>query len=349
MSNPLKLVALHWAYPSVHGIRVQIPWDENRPQYGKYHYAFSKGTRRQIVAFTEGACPHREKWAIQNWMKGQNDQEIHVGIDCNGFVYRVLDEAAQISGVPTLTDTLGTACEYTDLDTLTPLNQPILRAADVRAGDTMRFNKGRHSGVVFETVTDPTGRLTEIWYAHSSFTRGPHIGWVEVADPFAPIQAKVQTWHDEMWDGLTNNNLRDLYFTSIHQSWFYRGPRPRVVKRGGIKIQVNGAAVEFAVAPFVLDGHTLAQVRPLAEAMGATITWTQASQTVTLTAGARTAQCQVGSEVGVTDGRGVLLQQPPTLIGDNLVLPVRFVAEALGYQVGWENATGVVSLNRLLA
>ncbi|HYG57503.1 MAG TPA: hypothetical protein VD902_05495 [Symbiobacteriaceae bacterium] len=219
MPNILKIVAMRWAYASVHGVRVQIPWDTNLPQYGKYHYAYSKGTRQQIVAYTEGNCPHRNKWLIQDWMKGRNPAEIVVGIDCSGFVYRVLDEAAVASGAPSLRETLGTTCEYTPLDNLTPFGLEIHRAIDVRAGDTMRFNRGRHSGVIIETVTDERGTLKEIWYAHSSFTRGPHIGWVEVADPYAPINARVQQWHDDMWDGLTDNNLRDLYFTSFWQNW----------------------------------------------------------------------------------------------------------------------------------
>jgi hypothetical protein len=216
LSNPLKITAMRWAYASVFGTRLQIPWDTNEPQYGRYHHAFAKGTRQQIVAFTEGSCPHRTKWAIENWMKGQNADDLHVGIDCSGFVYRVLDEAMQISGAGSLVETLGTTCEYTALDTLTPAGQEINRAIDVRAGDTMRYNRGRHSGVIIETVTDEWGALKEIWYAHSSFTRGPHIGWIEVGDPYQPINAEVQNWHDEMWDHLVNNNLRDLYFTSIH-------------------------------------------------------------------------------------------------------------------------------------
>lgn len=218
MSNPLKLAALRWTYASVHGQRIQIPWDTNQPQYGKLHFAFSKGTRQQIVDYTERNCPHRIKWGIERWMKGENPTEIKVGIDCSGFVYRVMDEACQISGSPDLFRSLGTTCDYTDLDTLTPMHLPIHRAIDVRAGDTMRFNKGKHSGVVVETITDLRGELQEIWFTHSSFTRGPHLGSIVVGDPYAPINAKSQTWRDEMWDGLIDNNLRDLYFTSIHHT-----------------------------------------------------------------------------------------------------------------------------------
>lgn len=346
MSNPLKTISYRWAYPSVHGIRLQIPWDTNEPQYGKYHFGFSKGSLRSIIAYTEGNCPHRNRWAIERWMKGDNPEEIHVGIDCSGFVYRVLEEALALAGAPSLVESLGTTCEYTALDTLTPMDLAIGRAADVRAGDTMRFNKGKHSGVVFETVTDLNGRLIEIWYAHSSYTRGPHIGWMEVRDPGAPVNARVQNWHDEMWDGLTDNNLRDLYFTSIHRSPFYRGPRPRVSKRTGISVVVGGTEIPFAVPPFVLDGHTLCQIRPLAEAMGAEVEWEQPSQTVTFTRGVHQAQCQVGSEVGVINGTGYRLGQPAIMVDSNVVVPLRFVAEALGYQVLWDEPASLITLTR---
>ncbi len=277
-------------------------------------------------------------------MKGQNQYEIKVGIDCSGFVYRVLDEACQTSGSPTLYETLGTSCDFTALDTLTPMNLPITRAVDVRAGDTMRFNKGKHSGVIIETVTDPGGRLIEIWYAHSSFTRGPHIGMIEVGDPDDPIDASSQNWKDEMWDGLINNNLRDLYFTSIHHSPFYRGPRPQVAKRTGLTISVGSSRVWFQVEPYILGGHTLCQVRPLAEALGAAVSWDQTAQMVTFTKGSRKAQCQVGSEVGVLNGQGYVLEQPPIMTGSHVVVPLRFVVEALGFQVDWNDAQSAITI-----
>lgn len=346
MSNPLKLVAMRWTYASVHGYRLQIPWDTNLPQYGRYHYAFAKGTRNQIIAYTEGNCPHRNRWSIEAWMKGSNPEEIKVGIDCSGYVYRVLDEAATLSGALSLVRTLGTTCEYTALDTLTPMNRTIHRAIDVRAGDTMRFNNGRHAGAIIETVVDGAGRLQEIWYTHSSFTRGPHIGYITVGDPYAPINARSQNWYDEMWDGLSNNNLRDLYFTSVHQSPFYQGPRPRVTKLTGVRITIDGAPVHFSIPPFVLNGRTLCHVRALAEAIGAVVTWQNDSQKVTLTQGDRTAECQVGSEVGIINGRGSLLEEPPILIGQSVVVPARFVAEALGYEVEWDQAQLLVNLVR---
>lgn len=335
MSNPLKLAALRWAHASVHGQRIQIPWDENAPQYGPYHWGYAKGTRAGLLAFVEANCPAREKWSIESWMKGNNPSQMHVGIDCSGFVYRVLDEAARLSGASPLPVTLGTTCEFTPLDLLTPLGLVVNRAQEMRAGDTFRFNRGRHAGVVIEVVTNEAGLVQEIWYAHSSFTRGPHLGWIEVRDPYAPINARMQQWHDQMWDSLTDNGLRDYYFTSAHQSPFYQGARRTVAKLTGPEVRVGNTRVEFPVAPYVLGGVTLAHIRPLAEAMGAEVLWDNASQTVTLRKGGRSARCQVGVEVAQANGTDLVLDEAPVIVQDRVFVPLRFVAETLGYEVIW--------------
>jgi hypothetical protein len=130
----------------------------------------------------------------------------------------------------------------------------------------------------------------------------------------------------------------------VHHSPFYRGQRPQVSKLLGVRVQVNGDPVVFAVQPFVLGGRTMAQLRPLGEAMGATVTWDDSAQRVTLTKGARNATCQVGTDVGVVNSQGYRLDEPPILVNENVVVPVRFMAEGLGFQVQWDPAARVVNL-----
>lgn len=132
----------------------------------------------------------------------------------------------------------------------------------------------------------------------------------------------------------------------MHKSPFYQGPRPQVTKATNIKIAVGGQVLGFDIAPFALGGRTLAQLRPVAEAMGATVEWHNESQMVTITRGARTARCQVGSEVGVVNGSGYLLDEPPVFVGQHVVVPVRFLAEALGVRVDWNESEQLVKLTR---
>jgi hypothetical protein len=345
VSNPLKLAAYHWAYAAVNGVRIQIPWDENRPQYGKYHFAFAKGSLGRIVGYTEENCPHRNADAIRRWMKGENPWEIHVGIDCNGFVYRVLDEACRMTGTAPLVETLGTTCEYTAIETLMA-GAVIGRAQDMRAGNTIKFNKGFHSGVIIETVTDADGVVREVWYAHSSFTRGPHVGYVIIGDPGASLNSPDQTWVDDMWDFLTNNGMRDKYFTSVHQSGFYLGPRPRLSRLNGVQVTLNGKRLAFPVKPFILGGRTMCQVRPVAEAAGADVDWDPVSETITVTLNGHRASCQVGSELAYVNGRTLLLDEPPMLYSGYSLVPLRFITTVLDLGVDWDPASLTVRLHQ---
>lgn len=112
----------------------------------------------------------------------------------------------------------------------------------------------------------------------------------------------------------------------------------------GIRIRIGGRLIPYQTQPFILGGRTLSHIRPLAEAMGATVAWDDASQMVTLTAGGRTAQCQVGSEVGLVNGQGYFLDEPPVFVGQHVVVPVRFVAEALGYRADYDPGQKLVTL-----
>jgi len=133
--------------------------------------------------------------------------------------------------------------------------------------------------------------------------------------------------------------------TSIHHSWFYRGPRPEVARRTGITIYYEDQPIQFVIPPVVLGGHTMCQVRPLAETLGATVTWDQPSQTVTIRRDDRVARCSVGSEVGVVAGVGYLLVEPPALVNESVIVPLRFVADALGATVYWDEPSGNVRLS----
>jgi hypothetical protein len=108
---------------------------------------------------------------------------------------------------------------------------------------------------------------------------------------------------------------------------------------------VGGRPVSFDVPPFTLNGRTFCQVRPLSEAMGATVSWDQGAQMVTIQRESLKAQCQVGSEVGIVNDRPYLLEDPPLFMGaDSVVVPVRFISEALGYQVSWNQMAQQVNL-----
>lgn len=142
---------------------------------------------------------------------------------------------------------------------------------------------------------------------------------------------------------MENDGRRD-YCISIHRSPFYKGPRPQVARLDGVRITLEGSEIDFEVAPFILGGRTLCQVRPLAEATGAKVAWDEQSETVTFTRDGRSASCQIGSEIGYVGGQARLLDEPPILYDDRAVVPLRFIAEGLGFTVAWDAAHFIADL-----
>jgi hypothetical protein len=49
-------------------------------------------------------------------------------------------------------------------------------------------------------------------------------------------------------------------------------------------------------------------------------------------------------EVARSNGQNVILDEPPVIVNDRVFIPVRFVAEALGYEVIWRGEYSRVEL-----
>lgn len=102
---------------------------------------------------------------------------------------------------------------------------------------------------------------------------------------------------------------------------------------------IAATSVTMDVAPYVKDGQTYVPVRYLAYALGVTedaITWSQAAQTVTITLGDTTLQLAIGSTEMLVNGEPVEMDVAPEIVSDRTFLPARWVAEALGATVEWD-------------
>jgi len=103
--------------------------------------------------------------------------------------------------------------------------------------------------------------------------------------------------------------------------------------------------VKMDVAPFIQNDRTFVPVRYLGNALGLTndnITWDNSTQTATLK-GKATLQLTIGQAQVVSNGQVKAIDVAPMLIDPGrTMLPARFVAEGLGYQVDWDEATQTV-------
>jgi len=94
--------------------------------------------------------------------------------------------------------------------------------------------------------------------------------------------------------------------------------------------------------PVAPEGHTLIPARAVFEAFGATVTWRQMTQDVLVETLDRQVTLAVDSPSAGVWTKGVptgfetlIMKVPAQVLNNRMVIPLRFVAEALGYEVDW--------------
>ncbi len=113
-----------------------------------------------------------------------------------------------------------------------------------------------------------------------------------------------------------------------------------------ILIFIDGQLYAFPKPPVEVDGRTLVPLRAIFEALGAKVDWDEATQTVTATKDNNTITLTIGSRVAYKNGEKINLDVPAQLFnGDTTMVPIRFVSEALGAKVGWDEYSKAVVIS----
>lgn len=112
-----------------------------------------------------------------------------------------------------------------------------------------------------------------------------------------------------------------------------------------VTVTVNGAKIHFDQNPIIENNRTLVPVRFIFEALGATVDWEPASETVIASKEESRVVLQIGSRVMTQDGKMIWLDVAPRLLNDRTLVPLRAVSEAFGAAVEWieESQTVVIT------
>lgn len=104
-----------------------------------------------------------------------------------------------------------------------------------------------------------------------------------------------------------------------------------------IKIMIDGQQQLFDVQPVIQNGRTLAPMRGIFEAMGASLTWDEETKTVKAEKEDTKVSVTIGSYLGEKDGESIKLDAQPVIIEDRTMVPLRFISESLGAEVEWND------------
>jgi N-acetylmuramoyl-L-alanine amidase len=109
-------------------------------------------------------------------------------------------------------------------------------------------------------------------------------------------------------------------------------------------VNLNGSRLQFEVEPRIENGRTLVPLRAIFEAMGASVDWNETTRTVTARRGGTTVVLSIGSTSPTVNGKAWTLDVPAKIVNDRTLAPLRFVGEAFGGTVEWNEQTRVINI-----
>lgn len=94
----------------------------------------------------------------------------------------------------------------------------------------------------------------------------------------------------------------------------------------------------------LIDNRSLVPLRSIFEELGATVKWEQDSKKITAVKGTQEIILTIGSKHTSVNGKQVIIDVPAQVRNGRTLVPLRFVSEALGATVGWDNDLGIASI-----
>ena len=116
-------------------------------------------------------------------------------------------------------------------------------------------------------------------------------------------------------------------------------------------IQVDGTVIPSDADPIVEDGTTLVPIGVISDYLGGTSEWDSETQTATVENGDVRIVLTIGSSTATVNGEKKTLTLTPRIVtvndqgGGRTMVPLRFIAEAFGYDVDWDAATRTALIN----
>lgn len=106
----------------------------------------------------------------------------------------------------------------------------------------------------------------------------------------------------------------------------------------------DGEKLTMDVAPFATNNRTLVPLRFLVESLGGQVEWVQESQEVHIAYKGHQLVLPLNSTTMTVDGKSVKIDTPAMVKKERTFVPIRFVVENLGLEVGYDQASKRVTI-----
>lgn len=110
-------------------------------------------------------------------------------------------------------------------------------------------------------------------------------------------------------------------------------------------VEIDGVIQSFTQPPVSMYNTTMVPMRAIFEKLGASIKFDAKTQLITATKQNITIKHIIGTNIATVNGLMVILEVKSQTINNTTMIPLRFVAEALGATVGWNPTKLTVSIS----
>jgi hypothetical protein len=107
---------------------------------------------------------------------------------------------------------------------------------------------------------------------------------------------------------------------------------------------VNEEDVTLDAPAQMVKGRTMVPLRFVGTYLGASVDYDGTTRKITATLGDRVVVLWIDKTRALIDGKETTVSAPPTSIGGRTMVPIRFISEAFGAAVGFDGATGRVTV-----
>ena len=115
-----------------------------------------------------------------------------------------------------------------------------------------------------------------------------------------------------------------------------------------VYIYINGEKVNndaLPMPPVIMGGNTLVPAREVFEKLGASVAWKSDKYEVDVSYGNTFVVMYIGNTQAMAGGEQKTMNVAPQLKNDKTMIPLRFVSEAVGIDVEWEDETRSIKVN----
>ena len=120
-----------------------------------------------------------------------------------------------------------------------------------------------------------------------------------------------------------------------------------------VTVKVDNAVVISPVPAQIVNDRTMLPMRSIFEHIGAKVTWMESEKIIFATKGSFLITMQIDNiimSVQHIENDEIIkieLDTPPFIVNGSTLVPVRAIAESLGYTVGWDPQTYTVDISTI--